>query len=225
MKFLYKFASRSRPSKFFDCIENIYINSRDKDFTILATLDLDDESMNNEGVIEKMKRYDKIYPVWGTSTSKIHAINRDMDKAPDWDVLINMSDDMMFIENGYDVIIQDDIRTMFPLGDCLLHYPDQNQGRNCMTMSIMDKKFYDRFGYIYHPDYKTLWCDLEAMEVGRLTSRYMFINKRIFNHYHPSFGQAQYDDQYRRTEGHEIRGMDETTYINRKAKNFYINVA
>lgn len=223
MKFLYKFASRSRPEKFFNCVENIYINSRNKEFTILATLDIDDTTMNNDDVIEKLKRYDKVYPVWGNSKNKIDAINRDMDKAPEWDILINMSDDMMFIEQGYDEIIEADMMKHFPDGDCLLHYPDQNQGRNCMTLSIMDKKYYDRFGFIYYPGYVSLWCDIEAQEVGKIVNRYKFINTRIFNHYHPSFGQAKYDEQYRKTEDSTVRTQDMETYEHRKRNNFFLN--
>ena len=226
MKFLYKFASRSRPNKFIACVENIYINSRNKDFTILASLDADDTTMNNESMIDKMKLYDKLYPVFGVSKNKVDAINRDMDKASAFDILINMSDDMMFIQEGYDVIIEEEMKKHFPDGDCLLHFPDQNQGENCLTMSIMDKKYYDRFGYIYHPDYESLECDVEAQEVGKRLGRYKFINLRIFNHYHPSFGQVPYDEQYQKTEGlvdgHAIRHRDKDTYIRREGENFYL---
>jgi|SRR3990172_6639148 len=227
MKFLYAFASRSRPDKFIAGVENIYINSRNKNFDILAALDIDDTTMNNENMIEKMKRYDKLYPIWGASKNKIDAINRAMIQAPEYDLLINMSDDMTFIEKGYDEIIEAAMNKYFPDGDCLLHFPDQNQGENCMTMSIMDKKYYERFNYIYHSDYESLWSDKEAEDVGKILGRYKFINKRIFNHYHPSFGHTPYDNQYDKTEGRydrAIRDRDEQTYINRKANNFYLNV-
>lgn len=224
-KILYKFASRSRPEKFIKCIENIYINQRHDNFFILASLDLDDSSMNNPDMISKMKRYDRLYPVFGKSKNKIDAINRDMELAPEWDVLVNTSDDMMFCVNGFDVAILEEYQKRLPDGDCLLHFPDQNQGKNCMTMSIMDRKYYNRFGYIYHPDYESLWCDKEAEEVGKILGRYSFINLRILNHYHPSFGQAEYDAQYKHTESWEVRSKDESTYIHRKENNFFLNEA
>lgn len=225
MTFLYTFASRSRPDKFIAGVENIYINSRNKDFNIVASLDTDDATMNNDAMIEKMKRYDKLYPIWGQSKNKVDAINRSMIAAPEYDVLINMSDDMMFIAEGYDVTIEDDIKRYFPEGDCLLHYPDQNQGENCLTMSIMDRKYYERFNYIYHPDYESLECDVEAQEVGKLLGRYKFINKRLFNHYHPSFGQVRYDEQYNRTEGmngNGVRDRDRATIERRRENKFYL---
>ena len=223
MRILYKFASRSRPEKFIECVENIYINSVGKDFIILASLDTDDISMNNERMLEKMKLYPCLIPIFGISKNKVDAINRDMESAPGYDILINMSDDMLFIQNGYDVIIEEEMKKYFPDGDCLLHFPDQNQGMNCMTMSIMDKKYYDRFNYIYHPDYESLECDMEAMEVAIRLGRYKFINKKIFQHYHPSFGQVPYDNQYDKTEGRfdpSIRQRDADTFNRRKKNNF-----
>lgn len=220
MKILYKFASRSRPAKFIEAVENIIINQRHEDYIILASLDTDDVTMNNEEMIAKMRNYKQLYPVFGTSKNKIDAVNRDMHLAPEWDILVNMSDDMRFCVNGFDREILEEYQKYLPDGDVLLHFPDQNQGKNCMTMSIMDKKYYDRFGYIYYPGYQSLWCDLEAQEVGKLLGRYKFCPSRIVNHYHPSFGQARYDDQYRKTESHEVRSADESLYIERKEKNF-----
>ena len=225
MKILYKFASRSRKQKFFACIENIYNYSNNNDFTILASLDLDDDVMNTSDTVESMRRYDKLSWAYGVSKNKVEAINRDMIYAPDWDILINMSDDMMFIKAGYDTVIEEDIKRFYPEGDCLLHYPDQNQGINCMTMSIMDRKYYDRFGYIYHPDYESLECDVEAMEVGHRLGRYRYIDTRLFNHYHPSFGDTKYDEQYNKTEGRHdpsIRIRDRETIERRRKNKFYL---
>lgn len=225
MKILYKFASRSRKQKFFACIDNIEIMSFNKNFTILASLDIDDPAMNTPDTIASLRKYERVLPVFSISKNKVDAINRDMSSVKDWDILINMSDDMMFIEPGFDKIIEEAMQKFYPDGDCLLHFPDQHQGINCMTMSIMDRKYYDRFGFIYHPDYASLECDMEAMEVGQRLGRYRFIDKRIFNHYHPSFGDTAYDEQYNKTEGRidpSIRQKDKQTFLNRKKNHFYL---
>lgn len=221
MKFLFKLASRSRPKKFIEVIENIHTHlSRGCEFKILATLDVDDETMNNEGMRNRLKMYDKVFPIYGLSNNKIDAINREIEftTSSDFDILINMSDDMAFIENSFDKIIESHIND----GDCILHFPDQNQGSNCMTMSIMDRKYFERFNYIYNPEYESLECDVEAMEVGKRLGRYRYIDKVIFYHYHPSFGQAKYDEQYLKTESYEVRIRDKTTFDRRKINNFYL---
>lgn len=223
MKILYKFASRSRPKKFFECIENIYINKRHDNFIILASLDIDDVTMNNEDVIQKIKQYDKVYPIFGISTSKIGAINRDINECDyDFQILINTSDDMVFIQDGFDDIIRNDMKEHFPDTDGVLHYNDGNQKDNVMTMSIMGRKYYDRFGYIYHPDYKSVWCDVEQTEVAWMLGKhkYMGDEKVIFRHLHPAWGLAQYDEQYRKSENLNVWGEDLKTCIERKQKNY-----
>lgn len=221
---LFNFASRSRPEKFFQCLDNIHIHTRTADFLIICSLDEDDPSMFNDEIKRKLQAYPNVYPIWGHSENKIHAINRSMLHAPDnWTILINTSDDMLFIEQGFDKIIEDDFQEHFAEGDGVLHYPDQNQGDRCMTMTIMDKIYYNRFKYIYHPTYKSLWCDLEAQEVAMQLGRYKFIDRRLFNHNHPSFGQTAYDEQYQRTEG-SVRYEDEKNYKLRAMNNFYISV-
>ena len=224
MKVFYKFASRNRPEKFISCLENIYSFSHNRDFIILASLDTNDVTMNNPEIIEKMKKYDKLIPVFGMSKNKIDAINRDMSPLADFDLLINFSDDMLFIKEGYDKIIEQEMNKYFPDGDCLLHFPDQNQGENCLTLSIMDKKYYQRFNYIYFSSYESLWADEEAKDVGKILGRYKFINQRIFNHYHPSFGQTNYDKQYLKTESMQVRERDEKIYLQRKKNNFFLNI-
>lgn len=220
MRILYNFASRSRPDKFIACIDNIYANQRHDDYVIIASLDTDDNTMNNELIINKLKQYDKLIPIWGESKNKIDAINRSVAQAPEWDILVNMSDDMLFIANGFDKMIIDAFRhphpeIIFDL-DQIVHFPDQNQGRNCMTMHICGKKYYDRDGFIYNPRFKSLWCDIVAQEVGQIRGKYKFVNERIFDHRHPSFRQCEYDNQYRKTESWEMRDHDYTVYLQLK---------
>lgn len=224
---LYKFASRSRPEKFFKAIDNIIENSVGE-FYILASLDTDDSTMNNDDVIQKMSRYPQLRFVFGKSESKVHAINRDLDlvthtssvfHTPKWDILVNMSDDMSFIKKGFDQDIVEDMEKHFPSMDGVLHYPDGNPSGNVlMTMSIMGRLYYDHFGYVYHPDYKSLWCDNEATDVAKMLGKYVFIEKNLFEHRHPAFGKAPNDSQYVHTES--FYHLDHEVYKRRKAENF-----
>lgn len=223
MTILFKFASRSRPEKFFQCLDNIHIHCKSSNWNILASLDTDDASMNNDDVKYKLQNYPKVNPVWGKSKNKIDAINRDM-QGGEFDILINTSDDMLFTEYGFDEIIKADMLRYFPDYDGVLHYNDGNQGKNCMTMSIMGIEYYKRFNYIYAPDYISLCSDMEAQEVAMRLKKYRYMGdeKILFRHKHPSFGLAAYDDQYRHTEDMAIRREDMATYERRKEHNFYL---
>jgi len=40
-----------------------------------------------------------------------------------------------------------------------------------MTLPIMDRVYYDRFGYIYHPDYLHMFCDQEMTAVAHMLGK------------------------------------------------------
>lgn len=213
---LFKLATRSRPEKARKSITNIIENCTSNNFTILVSADLDDASMKNFTYL-----HENVEIVYGISKSKIDAINRDMDLAPKFDILINTSDDMVFQVKGFDNIIRQDFAGNF---DQFLHYSDGNQKDNIATMSIMGVDYYKRFNYIYHPLYKSLWCDAEATEVAVMLGKhkYMGHDKVLFRHMHPAWGLAPSDEQYKKTEAPEMWEHDLKIIHERKAHNYYL---
>jgi hypothetical protein len=90
-------------------------------------------------------------------------------------------------------------------------------------MAIMGREYYDRFKYVYHPNYKSLWCDNEMTEVSKMLGAYKYVNEQIVNHMHPAYGKGHFDEQYRYTES--FGGVDRETYLKRKQNNFDIEKA
>ena len=213
---LFKLATRSRPQKAKKAIDNIIMNCNSMNYTILVSIDEDDESMFEFDYAD-----DNVFIVSGTSKNKIDAINRDMDIFEGWKILINTSDDMHFEIKGFDEIIRQDFNGNY---DQVIHYSDGNQKSNIMTMSIIGSDYYNRFNYIYHPDYKSLWCDVEATEVAWMLSKYEYMGdlKVLFTHRHPAWGLAEYDEQYKKTESQELWDYDYRVFKERKARNYDI---
>ena len=214
MKILYKITSRSRPQKLISVIENIKSLAEHENYVILCSLDIDDKSLIP--IKETLNSFEKVICHYGISKSKVDAINRDMDKITDWDILFNVSDDQLFLKKGFDTIVINKVKEVG--GDCFLHYPDGNAKHLLSTMSIMDKKYYDRFNYIYHPAYVSLWCDNEAMEVAQRLGRYFYSDIQIFDHYHPAYGKSKSDSQYKHTES--FFESDKQIFLKRKQNNF-----
>lgn len=215
----YKFASRSRPEKLYNAIHNIKAMSRYPHYFILVTLDWDDPACNTESARGWFREHRECIVIWGTSGSKIAAINRDMDKAPPWDILINTSDDMVFIREGFDQVILNHMRTYHPDFDGILHYPDGNEpGTRVMTMTIEGRPYYERFKYIYHPAYTSLWCDCEATEVAKKLGKWKFINDQLFDHRHPMHGKAPIDEPCKYSESFFY--SDHAVYARRQAAGF-----
>ena len=218
MKILFKYATRSRPDLFDRGMRSIIDNCNSNNYVILVSVDGDDTSMRKE--FFNTKEYPNTIVKVGTSENKIDAINRDMDMVSDWDILVNMSDDMVFTLKGFDNEIRESFEDLHDysinLAQCL-HFPDGNRS-DLITMAIMGREYYNRFGYIYHPDYKSLWCDNEMTDVAKMLGCYKYVDKHIVRHLHPAYGKGKYDKQYRTTES--FNGVDKHTYYNRKAKNF-----
>jgi hypothetical protein len=192
-------------------MDSIINNCVSENYQILVSVDEDDASMF--GMEEQYKNNSKVVFCKGGNRNKIYAINRDLEKITDWDILVNMSDDMLFTVYGFDAHIRDAFDNL----DQCLHFPDGNT-KHLITMSILGRKYFDRFGYIYHPDYVSLFCDNEQMEVSQILGCYKYIDKDIFAHLHPAFGKAASDEQYNHTES--FWNVDQATFSRRKELNF-----
>ena len=88
------------------------------------------------------------------------------------------------------------------------------------TLTIYGYKYYQRFGYIYNPEYESVYCDNEQTEVGRLLNKIHDIDRVIIRHEwnDPAFQ----DDLRRRTETSEVYKRDFDIYTKRKAANFQL---
>lgn len=217
MTILFNFASRSRPDKFFETLDNIVQNCVSNDYYIVCKLDEDDTTMTDANVRRKLLTYPKIIVKWGASTSKIHAINRDLNDGdmPHWDILVNVSDDMRFKTYGFDDIIR---KHMPENLDAFLHVPDDFAGDRVCTTSIIGYRYYQRDMYVYNPAYYSMWCDNEAHEVAVARSCYIKVPGIRLDHLHyTNAGKASKDALYRRNDTYLA---DKRIYEERKAINF-----
>lgn len=188
-KLLVKFPTRGRPDKFFTVLDRYYYGAKRKDLTsFLVTCDLDDASMNNDAVRQKLQGYKNLAVIYGNSKSKIEAVNADMIHAPEYDIILLASDDMVPEEKGYDEIIRQKMTDLYPDTDGVLWFFDGYR-RDFNTLCILGKKYFERFGYIYHPSYKSFWCDNEFTDVANELGKQTFIDKVIIRHIHPDWIQ------------------------------------
>ena len=212
----FKYASKSRPEFFFRGLDSIVNSLANKeDYHVQCTFDVDDSAYNNPAFIDRLKQYKNVSYYFGISYGKINAINRDLGFAPPFDILVNMSDDMQFLLPGFDNIIRADMEALGGT-DWFLHYPDSHAKERLATLSIIGKEYFDRDGFIYHPEFKNVYCDNYAQDLAQHRGRYHFFNKTIFDHFHPCWGMAHIDDQYKISENPEAYAYDHAVYLKLK---------
>ena len=214
MNILYNYTTRSRPELFKRGLASIIDNSESPNYRVLVSIDEDDETMNNEAMWVNIENTPRVQMVVGKRSTKILAINRDVNEFEyDWDIIVNMSDDMVFTKKGFDNVI----RYSFDSLNRCLHFPDGNRN-DLITMAILGRKYYDNFLYIYHSDYVSLWCDNEMTEVSKKLGAYKYVDEQIFTHLHPAYDAKWWDNQYRFTES--FNQVDRETFERRQKNNF-----
>lgn len=226
MNILIKFPTRSRPELFLKTLKEYIDNAADlSNLKFIVSYDSDDDSMTDRMIVDCL-HYNNIlyenksisfYP--GESKSKIHACNRNVEAIKDWDILLLVSDDMHVQIKDWDTIIRNDMTQLYPDTDGCLWYHDGSQQRQISTLSCIGRKYYDRFGYIYHPSYKSFWCDNEYTEVAKRLGKITFIDNVIIKHNHPAwYSEVKTDDLYKRNDLHWNHDVE--NYHNRKTLNF-----
>lgn len=221
MKILIKFPTRSRPEKFFEVLDKyVDLLEEPENTHFLVSCDLDDPSMFNTEVIERLNGYRNLVLRFGMNKNKIEAINADM-KGRDFNILLLASDDMIPQQEGYDTVIRQNFKKFFPDTDGVLWFNDGYQGKNLNTLCILGKKYYDRFGYIYHPSYVSLWCDTEFTEVSKMLNKVKYIDHVIIKHEHPVWLGQEWDELQKKNDSFNNRDMEKFT--ERKKINFELD--
>jgi len=223
---LIKLPSRSRNKLFkekFDscrrCLSGV-INTK-----FIFSFDENDPTMNNDDIRSYLKDarktiipfMSKIEYYYDSSKNKIDACNRDI-PSDDWKVLLLMSDDMLVLKKNFDKIIYDDMMKHFPDTDGCLNYNAHDSAfkNGTMVLTVMGRKYYDRFNYLYYPGYESVYCDNEQTDVAIKLNKLVNINNRIISHeWH-----AVNDTLRIQTENKEVRAKDKLLYDTRKAQGF-----
>jgi len=216
---LVKLPSRGRPQKLLEVLRLYVNNAQDNSkMVFMITLDSDDPSVDTSLIDSLVAVHPNVRVHVGLSGTKIKAINRDMDVAPFFDILLLASDDMIPIVFRYDEIIRSKMHKHYPTTDGVLWFNDGYQGNGLNTLPIMGRKYYQRFGYIYNPAYQTLWCDKEFTDISILLGRQTYFPEMIIEHRHVVNGKASMDETYIKNSVGEDE--DTVTYKNRKKTNY-----
>ena len=205
MHILLKYPTRNRPIKFMNNL-NAYLDKASGKHKIKGDIDV-------------------IFS-YGNSEGKIAAINREV-PTTDWDIIISTADDMEPVEQGWDEIIVQDMIHEFPDLNGALNFNNdprlEAKGREgfktLITLPVIGRKLYDRFGYIYHPAYKSEWCDNEQTEVFEELGVLRHIDRRPIVH-----RWAENQDALMQRNMQIGASVDREVYQHRKTINFNLGV-
>ena len=198
--------SRGRSNKSIQTIYN-WLNNSSLAVEVIVSLDVDDHlpmyyaAYNDSEYAKKLI----VKPIFclGNHKSSVEAINHAATRASG-EILIVVSDDTDCFP-GWDTALFKIIDGQY---DFILKTHDGIQDY-IITLPILDRAYYNRFGYIYNPGYRHLFCDTHMTCVAdingrKLTSDLMFRH----NHYSNSGGKEGPDELHKRNDATWAQGED-----------------
>jgi TusA-related sulfurtransferase len=184
--------TRSRAKKSRETMLKWVRNMKYKSFELIVSLDADDPELDNYRIM-----YPKGTYIVNKNRSCVDAINNAA-KVSDGEILIVVSDDSDCVEN-WDEMLEKELDGKY---DYVLKTDDSIQGY-IITLPLLDRVYYNRFGYIYHPDFEHMFCDTYMTCVADITGRKITSNL-MFKHLNDTIK----DDLRKRTDGTWQQGQD-----------------
>ena len=200
MNILVQFPTYGRPERFLDVLDKYVSMSSATENNLFFNINCDSADLTmtsnhiQKSIAEIMEqKLNVCYSInYDHNTEKISAINANITNLDfDWSIVVCASDDMVPRVEGWDCEISCAMEEYYPDMDGCVHFNDGNTNGNLITFSILGRKLYEHFGYIYHPDYKSLYCDDEFTQVVRSMGKETYIDKIIVSHEHYSIEGSQ----------------------------------
>jgi hypothetical protein len=209
-RLLVRFPTRARPVQAIEVLQQ-YRQLAGCAIDIEVVVDEDDETTL---AVEMLQRFAALGCVvtTGSHHSKIEACNGG--RVSDWDVLMLASDDMVPVADGWAVRVLEEMDRAWPHLDGAIFFDDGYQKSKLCTLPIFGRHLYNQFGYIYAPDYKSLFCDREQTDVLNTLGRLKYVDDKIIEHRHHIWNRAEKDELYQRNDA--LEDEDKATFERRE---------
>jgi hypothetical protein len=216
-RILVKYPTRARPELFFSTLAK-YMDSAIYEHRYVVTLDADDRTMTAPAVMDRLRSIQGVELTVTLPKGKIAAINAGI-PGEGWDILVLASDDHIPVTHGWDKVVMDDFNDTAPSGEPrMLWYKDIRNPGICF-MPVMNRAAYAMTGYIYHPDYISLWCDNEQTDVMTANGVMLKVDRELWRNESPDWGGNIKRDRLYMT-NNRLFARDKATYLRRKAAGF-----
>jgi hypothetical protein len=209
--------SRGRPGK----SRSTYLNWSSKatySFEYILSVDRDDPELQNYKIAFDENNLVEFGGVGLVRDNKsvVEATNVAAKRSTEG-ILIYLSDDFDCPDRWDELILKEFEGVTEPM---LLKVDDCLQGFDVrvLTIPIMNRALYEKLGYFWHPDYKSMFVDEDLWWTCRNNGWLKKAPHLKFPHNHHSLGKCQNDETYRRSEANWDQGK--ATFARRKAAGF-----
>jgi hypothetical protein len=206
--------SRSRPNKSLTTTSQ-WLSRAGVDVELIVSID-DNDPLRHD----YLKQYTGIDPfrikvISNNNHSAVEAINNAA-KESKGDILIVVSDDTDCPDNWGKLILN----AVQGREDYVLRVDDGIQDW-IVTMPVMDRVYYNRFGYVYYPEFSHMFCDTFLTHQADALGKIIWRNDIVFTHLHYSVRKSDKDEVSKRADNTFHEGKQ--IYLNLVKKNLLLD--
>lgn len=202
--------SRGRAQKAFETY-NYWISRSDLQIEYILSLDSDDLELPKYQELFKNQ-----FIIINDNKSVVEATNAAA-KISSGKILVYLSDDFkcpaMWDKSIRAFLEQEKGPALLKVDDCL-----QNFGVRVLTVPIINRQFYEKLGYFWHPGYRSMFVDEDLYNTAEKLRALKFAPQLKFPHEHVCNGKAPDDETYRRSSANWNQGQE--FFKQRKAAGF-----
>jgi glycosyltransferase involved in cell wall biosynthesis len=133
------------------------------------------------------------------------------------DILLYLSDDFQCPDNWDELIIEKvknhSDNWLLKVDDCL-----QKFDVPVLTIPIMSRGLYNKLGYFWHPEYRSMFVDCDLFETCKKNGFIIDAKELKFPHLHPANGKTTTDQTYKDSTANWDQGLK--MFKKRKSQNF-----
>lgn len=186
-----------------------WLNSAGMEVEYILSIDIDDPQAH---IYENGFWEDRII-VKRANSSAVDAINNAA-KVATGDIMIVISDDWLLPQNwAVDILKASEGKT-----DWIMKTPDGGTQSWMITLPILDRAYYNRFGYIYFPEYLHMFADTDLTAVADLTGRKITAPIAFQHKHYSTVGGIPKDDVSIKAD--KTWGQGEALFLRRYKQNF-----
>lgn len=220
MKILIVHPSRGRPEQALEAARHFVSKMRSGvEYKYVFALDSDDPDLQE--YVNVLNETKDIFVV-RDNRGVVEAINKSVSVTiDDEDIIVKWEDDCT-IDGGWDVKLLDFIATI-KQADWVLEIPDVPKSNELIGFIVMSASLYRYLGYVYHPDYLSMYADNDLYErskaVGALI-RYGGLPIGLVHHHPTLDSKVRWDDTYLRENSKEAYEIGQKMLEKHRALNF-----
>lgn len=214
--------SRGRPQKAFETAKK-WIENAGCEVEYILSVDNDDPSLKDYFKINcnsdpiPLCTFDVNKKIIKSDNSCVVEATNKASKMTKGDILIYLSDDFdCFPDWGLNVCKEFDGEAsplLIKVDDCL-----QQFAVAVLTIPIMNRKLYEKLGYFWHPNYRSMFVDEDLYWTCYKLGALKACPHLKFQHLHPANGKEEMDETYRRSNLNWNSGKE--TFRKRKEAGF-----